>query len=46
MNSAAATHRIHFMLTRWARASPIHTAGTFAIIIPSVVPITTSTRES
>ena len=46
MKSAAATQRIHFMLTRWASASPIHTAGTFAIIIPRVVPVTTATSES
>jgi len=46
MNSAAATQRIAFMLIRCASASPIHTAGTFAIIMPRVVPITTATSES
>ncbi len=45
-NRAAATQRISLMFTRCASASPIHTAGTLAIIMPSVVPSTTATSES
>jgi len=46
MKRAAATQRIHLTSMRWERASPIQTAGTSAINIPRVVPITTATSES
>ena len=41
-NSTAATMRIAFSDTRLVSASPANTAGTLAIIMPSVVPAVTA----